>query len=124
MKIVDITDIEDLILCKHEIDCTLIEHGDLEQKMQLQEFMSKYVNLNTSAYINKGEVIGFSYIDIYGKQFLLVQERNEEQIETISNVLKKISYDFSNLKKVSNTDLISSIDEKPFILYENTYYSF
>lgn len=124
MKIVDITDIEDLILCKHEIDCALIEHGDLEQKMQLQEFMSKYVNLNSSAYINKGEVIGFSYIDVYGKQFLLVQERNEEQIETISNVLKKISYDFSNLKKVSNLDLISSIEEKPFILYENTYYSF
>ena len=124
MKIVDITDIEDLILCKHEIDLVLIEMGYLEEKMPLPEFMSKYVNLTNTVYIYNELVIGFSYIDVYGKQFLLVQGKDQEQIDAIKNVLKKISYDFSNLKKVSNIDVVSSIEEKPFILYNGVYYSY
>jgi len=121
MKVVNITDIEDLILCKHDIDLTLIEHGDIEEKMTIPEFMNKYVNLNNITYIENNNLFSFSIINVYDKEYLLVTEVNNEYINKIKKIIASIDGDFSKLKQLKNIE-ITEDNWQSMLLYNGKYY--
>ena len=45
IKIVNINDIEDLILAKHEIDLLRIDHKEISERSVLQDFVTTYALL-------------------------------------------------------------------------------
>lgn len=121
MKTVNISDIEELILCKHEIDLILIEKGDQEKKMKLDEFMKTYINLNDTVYVDDADIIPFSVVDVYGSKYMFVND-SEERIAPVVEALEQINYDFSNLKEVSNRELIERGESRPLMLIQGRYY--
>lgn len=122
MKIVDITDLEDMILTKHEIDLLLIEHKEIEERTPLNDFFVKYSNLNETSYIEGTEIIPFAFHIVYDNQYLFVNGKNEKN-EKIIEVLKKINYDYSKLQPVSNKDIID-LGNIPLLLFNGVYHKF
>lgn len=121
MKTVDITDIEDLILCKHEIDLKLIEKGDLEEKMTLPEFMQKYVNLNNMTYLEDDVMIPFAVVEVYDLKYLFVSQ-NTSDVDKINSVLNKIKFDFSKLQILTNHEIMLNNQVPPMLLINGKYY--
>jgi len=116
MKIINITDIEDLISTKIEIDKILLEHKDIEKKMSIQEYMDKYCTLNKYAYNCCGDVIPFAYYNVYGNEYLFITEESDN-INELINKLKEIKFDYNKLKQISHSDIIGKYEE-----YENAKY--
>lgn len=123
MRVTDITDIEDLILCKHEIDTVLIEKGDQEEKMPLDMFMVKYINLNNTTYIHGDIMVAFSVVEVYDHKYLFVSEKNEEAINEIVNLLNAIDFDYSKLSPLSNIELANTLETRPLLLVGKKYYN-
>ena len=116
MKIINITDIEDLISAKMEIDKLLIEHKDIEEKMSIQEYMNKYCTLNAYAYCYYGEVIPYAYYNIYDNEYLFIIEKSDN-LEKLINTLQNIQFDYTKLKEMSHSDIIEKYQD-----YENATY--
>lgn len=113
MKIININDIEDLITAKIEID-KKSENG----KSDLNEFINNYCLLD-SVIIDKNQYIPFK---LYNNEYLFVSDMSN--IDTITEFLEKIKYDYSNL---TETTFFEMNDEKflnntTLLLYNNKYY--
>ena len=122
MKVVNINDIEDLILAKHEIDVLRIEHEELTERSILQEFINSYASPKYIYMINDNQ-IPFNYIKVYDNDYLFVTEYNKENIEIIINKIKRLKYDMNNLIKLTTSDLINLIDVNNVIIYNGQYYN-
>ena len=117
MKIVNIDDIEDIILTKHEIDTN---NPDIEDRSNLTDFISKYCNL-TDAIIDNDNIIPFKYIKEFNKEYLFISDK--EHINGIMELLNKIKYDFNNLKQIHNyTDYMSMNMNNLYLIYHDTKY--
>jgi len=122
MKVVNINDIEDLILAKHEIDVLRIEHEEITERSILQEFINSYASPKYIYMINDNQ-IPFNYIKIYDNDYLFVTEYNKENIEIITNKIKRLKYNMNNLIKLTTSDLINLIDVNNVIIYNGQYYN-
>ena len=122
IKIVNINDIEDLILAKHEIDVLRIEHEELTERSILQEFINSYASPKYIYMINDIQ-IPFNYIKVYDNDYLFVTEYNKENIEIITNKIKRLKYNMNNLIKLTTSDLINLIDINNVIIYNGQYYN-
>ena len=122
MKIVNINDIEDLILAKHEIDLLRIEHEEITERSILQEFINSYASPKYIYMINDIQ-IPFNYIKVYDNDYLFVTEYNKENIEIITNKIKRLKYNMNNLIRLTTSDLINLIDVNNVIIYNGQYYN-
>ena len=122
MKVVNINDIEDLILAKHEIDVLRIEHEEITERSILQEFINSYASPKYIYMINDNQ-IPFNYIKVYDNDYLFVTEYNKENIEIITNKIKRLKYNMNNLIKLTTSDLINLIDVNNVIIYNGQYYN-
>ena len=123
IKIVDINDIEEVILSKHEIDLKLIEDKKLESKMSLQEYFDKYAT-PSNIYIVKGEQIPFSVHTLYNTIYIYVCDNDKTKMSLLLNKLKLIRYDTNNLIELSFTELLNmgGLEENDIIIINNKYY--
>ena len=121
MIIVDINDIEDLILAKHEIDLILNEMGELEGRSNLQDFMIEYANPDY-IYLIKDQQIPFKYIKLKDKDFLFLTNNDENSINILKTKLKFLKYDLDNLVQLSKNELATKIDMDNVIIHNNNYY--
>jgi len=121
MTIVDINDIEDLILAKHEIDLILNEMGELEGRSNLQDFMIEYANPDY-IYLIKDQQIPFKYIKLKDKDFLFLTNNDENSINILKTKLKFLKYDLDNLVQLSKNELATKIDMDNVIIHDNNYY--
>ena len=121
IKIVNINDIEDLILAKHEIDLLRIDHKEINERSVLQEFITTYA-LTNYIYIIDDKQIPFNYVSIYDHNYLFVTEYIEEN-QLVINKLKQLKYDLNNLTKLSQMDLINIESLNNVIIYEGQYYN-
>jgi hypothetical protein len=71
IKIVDVNDIEEVILSKHEIDLKLLEDKKIDVKMTLQEYFDKYAT-PSNIYMVHGIQIPFSFHTLYGITYIYV----------------------------------------------------
>lgn len=126
MKIVNITDIEELITTKIEIDNLLITHKDREEKMKLEDYMKEYCTLDKYSYMFNDYVYPFQYKKVYNNEYLFVTDINNEVIEKISKFLKRINYNINNTSPISMKE-VASIFEDPskteIIIHDGKYYS-
>ena len=123
MEIVNINDIEQLVICKYKIETEQLEKGTIDKKQTLDEFLTSYAFLDMIYKIN-GMSIPFTFKKINNVDYLFVISENPIELDILKNKLKLIRYDFDNLVKVSNEELMKTenIDEQEFIIYKNAYY--
>lgn len=123
MEIININDIEELIICKYKIETELLEQGKIDKKQTLDEFLKTYAYLDVM-YKIKNLTIPFSFKKINNIDYLFVINNDKVQLDLILNKLKLIRYDFNNLTKISNEEILKSenIDEIECLIYKNSYY--
>ena len=123
MKIININDIEDLILTKHEIDLMLIEDNIIEERTTINEFLEKYA-MPTNIYMYNGVSIPFKLYELHGNKYLFVTNYNTQENEVLENKIKQIKYDMNNLVKLSNDEIqrMEDYSKENFIIINNHYY--
>lgn len=123
MEIVNINDIEELVIAKYKIEEKLIEDGKLEQKMSINDFLINYAQVNY-VYKFKNLMIPFGYNKINNIDYLFVITKNEDELNILTNKLKLLRYNLSNMVKVDYNELMINehIDEEDFIIFNNNYY--
>lgn len=123
MKIVNINDIEDLILTKHEIDLMLIEDKVIEERTTINGFLETYA-MPKNIYMYNGISIPFKLYILHDKKYLFVTNYNKQENEVLENKLKQIKYDMNNLVQLTN-DKIQKMEDysnENFIIINNHYY--
>lgn len=122
MKIVNINDIEDLILAKHEIDLMLIDDKIIDKRTELKEFILKYATPD-NIYIFNGITIPFKLYKLHDKCFLFVTNYNKNEIDILTNKIKLLKYDLNNLIEIKFTDMLTSDNSNDnVIIIDNKYY--
>ncbi len=123
MKIININDIEDLILAKHEIDLILIEDKVIEHRTEINEFLEKYAMPN-NIYMYDGISIPFKLYTLHDNKYLFVTNYNKQEIEVLENKLKQIKYNMNNLVKLTNSEIQNMQDysKENFIIINNNYF--
>jgi hypothetical protein len=121
MKIVNINDIEDLILAKHEIDLYKIEINELTERSNLNDFINTYATPKY-IYIINDKQLPFSFVEINNIKYLFITEYTDLN-QCIINKLKHLNYDLNNLTKLSNYELSNMIDMSNTIIYNGQFYN-
>lgn len=123
MKIININDIEDLILAKHEIDLILMEDKIIDKRTEVKEFMEKYA-MPTNLYLYNGISIPFKLYTLHDKKYLFVTNYNKDEINVLENKIKQIKYDMNNLVELTRDDAnkITNIENEKIIIINNKYY--
>ena len=123
MKIVNVGDIEDLVLCKHEIELDLIAQNKLAEKMSLSDFISKYLNFGNNVYmIDEKNIYPFTFINSSKDKYLFITESpNSENSKKFINELKKINFNLSVLNDVPQDELMNNIPSENVFIIDSTY---
>lgn len=121
MTIVNINDIEDLILAKHEIDLIMNDLGELEGRSNLNEFIKEYAS-PSYIYLFDDMQIPFNYVSKENKDFLFVTNDNEDEINIIKTKLKLIKYNLDNLVQIPQSELAVKINMDNVIVHNNKYF--
>jgi len=123
MKIVNINDIEDLILTKHEIDLMLIEDGIIDKRTEINYFLETYAMPN-KVYIYNDKTIPFTLYEIHNKKYLFVTNYNQNELDILQAKIKQIKYNLNNLIEIKFNDLIdkNNPEDNNFIVINNKYY--
>ena len=123
MKVVNINDIEDLILAKHEIDLMLIEDKIIEERTTINGFLEKYA-MPINIYMFNGHSIPFQLFEIHNNKYLFVTSYNKEELLVLENKIKQLKYNLNNLVQIKSDEInkIQDINEENFIIKDNKYY--
>lgn len=121
MKIVNINDIEDLILAKHEIDLYRIDINEISERSNLNDFINTYANPKY-IYLFNNKHFAFNYIKVNDIDYLFVTEYGESN-NLIVNKIKHLKYDMNNLTKLTPGDLINIGELNNVIIFEGQYYN-
>lgn len=124
MKIVNINDIEDLILTKHEIDLMLMEDNIIDQRTTINEFLIKYATPD-NIYVYNGINIPFKFIEIHDNKYLFVTDYDEQKNDILTAKIKLLKYDMNNLVEISYLDMLNNTKDNindDFIIIGNKYY--
>ena len=123
MKIVNINDIEDLILTKHEIDLMLIEDKVIKERTTINGFLETYA-MPKNIYMYNGISIPFKLYELHGNKYLFVTNYNKEEIIILETKIKQIKYDMSNLIQLTNDEIqkMEDYSKENFIIINNHYY--
>lgn len=114
MKIVNITDIEDIVLAKAEIDKN---DPDCNGRSNLNEFMSKYCTL-TDVLVIDNKLLSFKFVELFNNRYLFISDNN--YVSEIIDLLKTANYNFNNLTEIKMTEFINDLEK--YIIHENKYY--
>jgi hypothetical protein len=121
-KIININDIEDLILCKFEIENKLLEKGIIESKMQIDEFILKYA-LTDYVYMVDDKFIPFNIYTLDDTKYVFITEENETDKNILLNKLKSMKYDLNNKVEINISELLTNEElTKSLIIHDKKYY--
>lgn len=123
MKVYNLSNIEEIFLCKIYIESILLENNEIEEKMELQDFISKYMNVSNKVYMKNSTIIPFEIYDFYDEIIIIITENTYKDI--LVDELKKIEYNLSNLKVIPNNVLFNMFsedeDNKNLFIINNKY---
>ena len=121
MKVYNLSNIEEIFLCKTYIESILLNNNEIEEKMELQDFIAKYMNVSNKVYMKNSIIIPFEIYNLYDETIIIITENTYKDI--LINELNKIEYNLSNLKIVPNNILFNmfSEDNQNFFIIDNKY---
>ena len=121
-KIININDIEELVLCKFEIENKLLEKGIIESKMQIDEFILKYA-LTDYVYMVDDKFIPFNIYTLDDTKYVFITEENETDKNILLNKLKSMKYDLNNKVEINISELLTNEElTKSLIIHDKKYY--
>jgi len=121
-KIININDIEDLVLCKFEIENKLLEKGIIKSKMQIDEFILKYA-LTDYVYMVDDKFIPFNIYTLDDTKYVFITEENETDKNILLNKLKSMKYDLNNKVEINISELLTNEElTKSLIIHDKKYY--
>ena len=123
MKIVNINDIEDLILAKHEIDLMLIEDKVITERTTINDFLTNYA-MPKNIYMYNGISIPFMLYELHGNRYLFVTNYDKEELIILKNKLEQLKYNMNNITQIPYNEMmqIQDIDNENFLIINNKYY--
>ena len=100
IKEINLFDVEDIISNKLTIEQKLIERGDIEEKLTLQDFITKYL-VTTDVYMYKQQQpVPFTLTKIADDDYLIICTDNKDHHNRLTKLLKRIDYKLSKLKPI------------------------
>ena len=98
---------EDFLTAKVDVEHYLIETGEIEKRMRLDEFIV-YLNIQKTIYMKGQKSIAFRIIKGENDEYVFYSllDNDEELFDSFKSALEKLKYDFSSLKKIEPIELI------------------
>ena len=123
VKYVDINDIEDVVLTKHEIDIKLIEMKEQESKMKLEEFYMRYCNLDIVLMTDTYKQIPFSISFVYDMIYVFVSKMTDEDKDLLEKNLSEIGYRIESLDNANRFNIVNESGNlrKRIFIKNNSY---
>jgi len=127
IQITNISDIDNLMKIKSFIDSVLIEHGDIDKEMELEQYMNDYVLLDKT-YLYKEKTIPFNIVNIYDNIIVFTSENTDDiYVKRLIKHLFKYNFDLSRLKHVSINEIseyFPDFTQTELFLLNDEYYTF
>ncbi len=121
MKFINITDIEELILAKVDIEKFLMKEKTIDKKYTIPEFVV-YATSNNIVYVNNRKFISFSYVKTNNEQYVFVQDNySKEIINTIKDFFVKYAQNSNFIKEIKPEDLLEKSYDEYYVI-KNKYY--
>ena len=116
--IVYMDNIEDLIISKYLIESKLIEKKELTKKLELTEFVGKFINMsrNVVAYnINSVDqvVVPFFVYTLDDDRYIFFVSKNEKTELTLMK-LKSINYDVTKLNNYNGGNTMLRVEDNSY----------
>lgn len=116
--IVYMDNIEDLIISKYLIESKLIEKKELTKKLELTDFVGKFINMsrNVVAYnINSVEqvVVPFFVYTLDDDRYIFFVSKNEKTELTLMK-LKSINYDVTKLNNYNGGSTMLRVEDNSY----------
>ncbi len=116
--IVYMDNIEDLIISKYLIESKLIEKKELTKKLELTDFVGKFINMsrNVVAYnINSVDqvVVPFFVYTLDDDRYIFFVSKNEKTELTLMK-LKSINYDVTKLNKYNGGNTMLRVEDNSY----------
>ena len=113
--VVYMDNIEDLVISKYLIESKLIEKKELIKKLELTDFVGKFINLsrNVVAYnINRADqvIVPFFVYTLDDDRYIFFVSKNEKTELTLMK-LKSINYDITKLNKYSGGNNMLRVED-------------
>ena len=121
-------DVEDFVIAKNKIEQPLIDNEELEKKMSIQEFLN-YIDLTKNIFMANDDYNTSIPFNIYNPTkenvvIIYALERNIKNCEeTFKDALKNIKYDLSNLKELTQLEILQgATQDKSYYIINNEFY--
>ena len=116
--IVYMDNIEDLIISKYLIESKLIEKKELTKKLELTDFVGKFINMsrNVVAYnINSVDqvVVPFFVYTLDNDRYIFFVSKNEKTELTLMK-LKSINYDVTKLNNYNGGNTMLRVEDNSY----------
>ena len=121
-------EVEDFVIAKNKIEQPLIDNEELEKKMSIQEFLN-YIDLTKNIFMANDTYNTSIPFNIYNptKENIVIIYALEKNIknceEAFKDALKNIKYDLSNLKELTQLEILQgATQDKSYYIINNEFY--
>lgn len=120
VKVVNINDIEELVLTKHDIELYLKDKNIINDKISINKFITDYAMIKYIYAESEDNLIPFGFAK-YDNAYIFIINDNEKDIKLITNKLKSINYDINNVIKVGYDDILNHPNDS-YLIFDGEYY--
>lgn len=124
IKVINLTNIENIVLSKIEINKYLIENNIIDKDLTIDVFISKYI-LPNKIYISDDKSIPFGLYK-YGDYIYISTTYETPEDEHLLNkllvILKSVKYNIESLHEINIQYMIEHNDIDNIISYNNKFY--
>ena len=121
-------EVDNFVIAKNKIEQPLIDNEELEKKMSIQEFLD-YVDLTKNIFMANdayNTAIPFNIYKPTEENVVIIYalEKNIENVEeSFKAALKNIKYNLSNLKELTQIEILEgATQDKSYYIINNEFY--
>ena len=121
-------EVDNFVIAKNKIEQPLIDEEKLEKKMSIQEFLN-YINLTNNIFMANdayNTAIPFNIYKPIEENIVIIYalEKNIDNVEeSFKDALKNIKYNLSNLKELTQIEILEgATQDKCYYIINNEFY--
>ena len=115
---------EDFLFAKVDVEHHLIETGEIETRMRLDEFIL-WLNLQKMIYLKNQNSIAFRVAEGEKESYVFYSllDNDDKLLDSFKHKLETLKYDFSKLNKISPVEIINlDFDNAELFMLDNEMY--
>ena len=121
-------EVEDFVIAKNKIEQPLIDNEELEKKMSIKEFID-FIDLTKKIFVSNDDANVSIPFNIYNpsKDNIVIIYSLDNNIEKYTKIFKdalyNIKYDVSNLKELTQLEILEGATQnKSYFIVNNEFY--